>query len=1856
VNLIKRYIFENIAAGKLSASEAKKLLTELTDNHAAGTKEDIAVIGMSGRFPKSAGLKEFWSNLCNKVNCIDSPSVKRREVWEPLIKNHFGIEEITEEMYELGGYIDEVDKFDAKLFNISLKEAKYMDPWQRLILEIVYLALEDASLGGNSIRGTNTGVFIGRDHACESSYGKMLGNVHPLVLTGSYAAILSSRISHVFDLKGPNLVIDTACSSALVAIHQACLALRNRQCDMAIVGGINIKENLIRLDSNPMERILTDDGMVRTFDKKATGTLISEGAGALILKPLSKALQDKDNVYAVIKGSAVNNDGASKRVATPSAEAQEQVILKAWEDAGVPPETISYIEAHGTGTLFGDPIEINAIKGAFKKYTAKKQFCAIGTVKTNIGHPVAASGMASIMKAILALKNKKIPGNINFEEVNPYIDFIESPVFVNDRLAEWKTEDSPLRCGVNSFGFSGTNCHIVLEEAPFAPSTDEAVNDCTYIFTLSARSNQALKNLIKKYKYYFEEADLNTVRIGDICNAAACGRGHYEERIAFLVENINELRNKINILNNITNLENAKDNGIYYGYYSIVKSYKENREIWELSKGDISKLSAKAEERLDGAVIDNLNESDLAEICTMYIKGANIGWEKLYNSRDRRKVKLPTYPLDRTRCWIESFEANIRTGTKNETFKEKKAKGGVTIKGRENGKYSDTEIYIVKLWAEIMEISEINIFDNFYALGGDSMKAMKIVNLLNKQKSIKMDITELLQCPTAEKFSKCLDANYFALSEGGNGFSPITHIEDREYYPVSSAQKRMYILNQMEKGNTGYNMPKAILIEGKLDMQSCEEVLKTIVKRHETLRTSFHMVGGQLVQKVHKDKRLDIEHISVEQRQITDIIKDFVRPFDLGQAPLMRVGLAEIGEDKNLFIFDIHHIISDGTSMELLVREFMELYKGLQLPELEIQYRDFAVWQNQLLKTDYIASQEKYWLEKLKGEIPVLNLEADYKRPCIQSFEGRRLYLDTTPELADRLLQICQKTNTTLFMVLLAAYNVLLYRYTGQENIIVGSPIAGRRHADMDRLIGMFVNTIVLRNNPTGEKTFFQFLQEVKENALEAYQNQDYQFEDLVDRLGIKRDYSRNPLFDTMFNLQDKDMRWKEVEDLKFEHIEIESNISKFDLTLNSLKKPDCIMFEFEYSTALFKPEAIERLAGHFINILNEIASDYNKKISGIELLSLQEKKLILEGFNETSVDYSFDKTIHDLFREQAEKTPEAVAIVFDKQIHTYKELNLKSDIVVEKLREKGVSKGDVVGLMANRSYDAIAGILGILKVGGVYLPLDPSFPNERTDFMLEDSKAGVVLVQDKYLDKFTGYKGVVVNMETLEECPLTECKLHGGSSTCEDEAYIIYTSGSTGLPKGVTAIHKGTLNRLMWMWEAYPYKDHEVCCHKTSLNFVDSICEIFSPLLKGIPLLIISDELLRDPVELIKLLNESGVTRITLVPSLLNVILETLNRLNLHLPALNLWVTSGEAISTELVRRFYGSMPEEVLLNIYGSSEVSADVTYCDTRLCKDLSWHVPIGRPISNMSIYILDENMKPIPIGASGEIYISGTGLAKGYLNRSKLTSEKFLWTNLGENKSIRLYKSGDMARYLPDGTIEYLGRKDSQVKIRGYRIETDEINTVLCTHENIKQSVVSVFDDISDSKQLAAYLVLQEESGFNAGEMKEYLRAKLPEYMVPSAFVLCKEIPLLPNGKVNKKLLSVPETAMGSSSTEYVPAFTPIEKELEKIWISLLGKETIGINDNFFDSGGNSLIAMQLVIRVQDAFGVQVGLRDLLIDATIRNTAEKLEEAILAKAENEEIDEILTLLETMDEEQALQTIEPLCDSKENYDGSI
>ena len=1041
---------------------------------------------------------------------------------------------------------------------------------------------------------------------------------------------------------------------------------------------------------------------------------------------------------------------------------------------------------------------------------------------------------------------------------------------------------------------------------------------------------------------------------------------------------------------------------------------------------------------------------------------------------------------------------------------------------------------------------------------------------------------------------------------------PIEPVNRDGNIPLSFAQQRLWFLEQLQPGSFTYHIPTAVRLTGSLNIPLLEKSFNEIIDRHETLRTHFTTVNGEPVQIIDSTLNLSIPILNLEvfegKEQESEVLKlatqEAKKPFNLAKDPLLRVTLLKLNPTDHVVLLTLHHIIADGWSMEILIKELTCLYEAFSngqtspLPPLPIQYGDFATWQRQRLQGEKLDQQLAYWKEQLQGSFPVLQLPTDFVRSRIQGFRGGNQTFSLSTQLTEQLKTLAQKEGVTLFMTLLAAFKVLLYRYSGQKDIIVGSPIANRNRTEIEGLIGFFVNTLVLRTNLTGNPSFQTLLNQVQKVTWGAYDHQDLPFEKLVEELHPERDLSYNPLFQVKFRLENAPTDSYSLPNLTLSSLKQANSTAKLDLSLDMYETANGLVGGFEYNQDLFAPETIERMVGHFCTLLESIVDNPTKPISELSILMETEKQAILYDWNNTNIDYDENSCFHQLFEAQVEKNPHAVALIFENQLLTYQELNQKSNQLAHYLQKLGVQPEVKVGICVERSPEMIIALLAIFKAGGAYLPLDPAYPQERLAFMVSDAELSVLLTTETLAETLPQTETQIVCFDRDLETINQESKDNPLSNvTPQNLAYLIYTSGSTGTPKGVLISHGGLVNLTEDKIRVCKVSANSCILQFFSFSFDASIPEIIMALASGAKLCLAKLETLIPGPALLNLLQEQKITHITITPSALANLTFT------ELPDLEMVLVGGEAPSPDLIENW---SRDRLFINAYGPTEVTVNASMVP---CGNGHPTLPTILPSTNKQLYILDSHLQPVPVGVLGELHIGGVGLARGYLKRPDKTADVFVPNPFSAIPGSRLYKTGDLACYLPDGRIKLLGRLDNQLKIRGFRLETGEIETLLQQNTKIKANVVIGREDTSGDKRLVAYYVSESDPIPVASELRQFLREKLPEYAIPSAFIPLDSFPLTPNGKIDTKSLPAPDQAR--STGEWIAPRTATEESVAKIFAQVLEIEKVGINDDFFELGGHSLLATRLIAQLLEMSPVEITIIDLFEAPTVAGLAERID---------------------------------------------
>ncbi|HYH81260.1 MAG TPA: amino acid adenylation domain-containing protein [Longimicrobium sp.] len=1119
---------------------------------------------------------------------------------------------------------------------------------------------------------------------------------------------------------------------------------------------------------------------------------------------------------------------------------------------------------------------------------------------------------------------------------------------------------------------------------------------------------------------------------------------------------------------------------------------------------------------------------------------------------------------------------------------------------------------IAGIWAEVLRLERVGARDNFFELGGHSLLATLVMGRVQEIFGTGMPLRTLFEAPTVAELAERVEA---LRSADAPALPPVVRVGRDHALPLSFGQERLWFLQRLRPESTSYNHPLSLRLGGEMDAAALERALGEIVRRHESLRTTFAETGGVPVQVIAP---FDGFSLPVEELPRADdagvrriAAEAAARVFDLAAGPLFRARLLRLAARDHLLLLSMHHVFTDGWSIDVLFRELSALYAAYReggaspLPELAVQYADYGVWQRRHLQGAVLERQLAYWKERLDGAPPLLALPTDRPRPAVQTYRGEHERVELPAALLDRLQALGRGEGATLYMVLLGAFQVLLGRYAGSDDVVVGSPVAGRTRSEVEPLIGFFVNMLVLRTRLGGDPTFRDVLRRVREVTLGAFEHQELPFEKLVAELQPVRSLSHSPLFQVMFTLQNAPRPAGGLAGLRTESVDAHLATTKFELSLTLGADARGLRGSLEYNAELFARGTVRRMIGHLSHVLAQVAGDADTRLSALRLAGADERRRVVEEWNRTDAEYPADRCIHAPFEAQVERTPGAAAVEFEHASLTYRELNARANRLAHHLVRLGVGPEVRVGLCLERSLEMVVSLLAVLKAGGAYVPLDPGYPAERLAFMLADSDVSVLLTQESLRGLLPAREGTrIVSVDGLGADVETGSAANPEHRvTPQSLAYVIYTSGSTGRPKGVMNAHGAVVNRLCWMQAEYGIGGDDVVLQKTPVSFDVSVWELFWPLQRGARLVMARPDGHRDPLYLQSVIERSGVTTVHFVPSMLQQFVETVDAA--RCATLKRVICSGEALSPALVERFHARFPATAALhNLYGPTEAAVDVSHwaCGR---EDPVEVVPIGRPVWNTRLYVLDPAMEPAPVGVPGELYIGGAQVARGYLNRPSLTAARFVPDPFAAGPGARLYATGDRARWREDGALEYLGRIDQQVKIRGFRIEPGEIEAALLGVDGVRECAVVVREDEPGEKRLVAYVA----GAARPGDLLATLKRALPEHMVPGAFVVLDALPLTPNGKLDRKALPAPEYA--SAGERHVAPRTPVEEVLAGIWAEVLRLERVGAADDFFALGGHSLLATRVVSRIREAFSVELPLRAVFEGPTVAEAAERVE---------------------------------------------
>lgn len=1872
----------------------------------AGTGRDIAVIGMAARLPEADDLQQFLRHLRDGRDSVRELSAERiaRTSLPP------------DEDYQLSGFLDDIDTFEHAFFGISKGEARNMAPEHRLLLQVAYAAVENAGYAPGALEGVR-GTVYAADTKIE--YGELVLEPEPTTRMGTHHSAMAGRLSRFFGLRGTATMIDSACSSSLLAVHQAVNDLVLGDSELAMVCGASINVLADHKTGDLDIGIRSADGKARAFSADAAGTGSGEAVAVVLLKPLGAALRDGDTVHAVIKATAANNDSSrSSTLTAPDSNAQAEVIEAAWKKAGIDPTTISFIEAHGTGTPLGDPIEIEGIDLAFGRVTDRKHFVALSTAKSNIGHTWSVSGLVGLIKTVLSLRTRQLFPTLHAAELNPLIDFANSAVSVTRELTPWEPAVGIRRAGVSSFGVIGTNVHAVLEEAPDSPGSPVGRArdyDGTYFVPLSAKTPTALAaNAAALLRWVEERPELD---LADVERTLTAGRDHHPYRIALSVNSLAGLTDALAAatpppapagqLTTVLLLSDAsaatpeltaglrarhphfdrlygevlatadrlglRDEQFAFQYAFVgllrhigldsdhVVAQKAGKFALDAAAGrvqlDEALRGAAAEERavpadldarvgrllskftgpgrvlfveggplstISGALAGRAGEGyDVVALDTtglpgllaaLYTAGARWRWDAEIGPG--RRVELPSYQFDRVRCWLE--DSNIRTRSAAATPLPAVP---ATV---------DPLEAVLEVWQDVLGGTP-DPDASFFDLGGDSISAMQVMSRLSTLFAVELDEYAVFDHETPRQLAAHVQdarSTPAASALSASVAAPGAGTAASEPFPASPAQLNIWVASQFEGGSAAFNLTRSFRLDGQVDREALRQSLDALAGRHDALRTTFAFADGELAQSTGSAEGFTVP-LHLEQSTggrpddtgITAYVRPFAAaPFDLAEGPPVRAQLASFAGDEHVLTLSTHHIVADGWSLGLLVRDLSAFYasfsQGVEpgLPAVEIGYRDHHIESRQRAD-EHRDAASAYWLEQYADTPAGIDLPV---RSGVggEAFSGAYRDYALPDALWERLQRFAKAEGGTAFTSVVSAFAALLARYTDQGELVVGTSLSGRGRPGAEQLVAMLVRTLPLRVRIDDEAGFRTLSAQVRSRFTTGARHSDYPYEELVQELQRRELTHSAHLFDVLIEFEqfadddEQAVRTMGNDGLRVRPLDVTLQTSVFPLNIMLAEQAGTLGAVIRFDTRLFDVHTVDQLWESFTGLLGAVLDRPDVPLRQIPHLTEAEQRGVLAiGAH----DFHFDASlkIHLAVERFARASPDRVCLVAGSEQRTFAELNARANRLARFFRDElGVGTEEVVALVMDRSILTVEAILALWKCGAAYMPVDPGYPPAYVRSMLESSQVRVVAVDPARMT--TGLRAGVgggCTVVELTDATGTDLGADDLDVTTGDSArsYVIYTSGSTGVPKGVMVEHLGMLNHLHSKINDLSLTERSVVAQNASNSFDISVWQMFAAPYVGGRTVIYDTALQLDPVRFAERLDADGITVLEVVPSYLDTMLDAWERAGRRfgLRGLAHLMVTGEAVLPRSVNRWLAHYPSIPVVNAYGPTEASDDVTH--HRMAAPVTTDtVPLGTPIHNTLIYVLDEHLRVCPQGMKGEIYVSGIGVSRGYLNAPEQTARVFMRDPFQPER--RMYRTGDAGRWTAEGTLEYLGRTDSQVKVRGFRIDLGEIERRVDACPGVKAAAVVVRAGAED--RLCAYVVL--EPGTTVAECRTVLHGELPHHMVPADFVEIDAMPLTSNGKIDRKSLTRIDPPRPSASGVTGPR-TESERALAGIWREVLGTEEVGVHDPFFEIGGNSLRAVQVLSRIRSQLGVDLDLEVLFSQPTVAALATALEQA-------------------------------------------
>lgn len=1708
----------------------------ISDSQRFQRNQEVAIIGMSGRFPDATDLSDFFQNLLNQ-HCSIGPISKKR--WGS---------DATSELH--AALIEQPYAFDHHFFGMSPHEAEMTDPQQRLFIQSAWHTLEHAGYAASSLAGTETGVFVGvtctdyRDLAIQSGVA-----LDAFGFIGMNPPMLSNRVSRYFDFKGPSEVLDMACAGGLVGLKKGAEIIAEGKLDYVLVGAVNLilsEDNFATMHSFG---VLSPSGTSRPFHTEGDGYVRGEGVCSLLLKSVEAAQADGDHIYGIVAGGSSNHSGRAIVSMAPNQQSQVDVMKAALSQAGLRASDIDYMEAAVNGTAMSDAIEIESLHEVFEQEPLLEAHCNLGSTKHLFGHLEGVSGLASVIKIILAMKKQRMPRGINANGQHEAMELTQSPFQYCEGGSWFSKDQAPLHAMINSFGINGTNVSMVIRSyhgsAPL-PVRDKDVD----LFVLSAKTEERLRAYVPKIISWLQTEGSST-SFRAIASSSRLCREALDHRLAVVAGNHQQLIQALQRLS-----QHQPQPGTYIG--AATARSTQTPMPWH----------------------------DLHEAGMRWVSGEKVDWLHLESSDKPHRVILPLYPFAET---VHKLDFEPRTLVT-------KAVVHATVQTQiQQGNYLEL---VTSLVADYLKLDPANLGPDtdLSLLGLDSFSGGYLINRLQDLLSVRLSARTLYTHHTLGEFAS-------AVAEIAPHATPVIHTppDISEERGLTEGQKALWFMQRMQAQDTAYNLPGAFRIQHRLDVELLRKTLTVIVTRHDALRACFPNLEGQPYQAFVDSGEVELKHIYLDGIPFSACLnileKATAEPFDLETGPLLRAHLYSRSEEDHILFLCIHHIVFDGVSFQILAHELREIYaqllKGDAVDTTPLpSFREYVHWQRHMLTGPEGDAHWQWWSRHLAGELPTVTLTHDFPRS--RQRQGKLLTVPITEDRIRTLNKWADDHQVSLFAMLLTAFKVVLYKHTGSKDQVVGSPTAARNNTRLENTIGYFVNMMPLRSQIQGDPTFMDYMKQVQAVSLDALDHGDFPFNTLVQRLVGSRDSLYSPLFQVAFLTQNwsknQQLEGGEGHHLHLQHIEALHQKGEFDLTLEIMERPGKTYLNFKYDGALYTLKRIQKFAEHFQHLLDEVLIDDNRSIDSLEILSDRERQRLLQKWAMTKSPLPANATLHQCFERQVDLEPNRLAIDEGNTTWSYAQLNDRANRLANHLVTQGVKPGDCVAYCLPRSSVAIVSSLAIIKVGATFVPLDPSFPEERRDFILSATHCHWILTTDALADT-DGYHASPINLDHTDFSPYSSENLDL-EAYANQLAYVMFTSGSTGKPKGVAVAHENVV-RLVHQANFMQMGPDLGFLLNSALSFDASTLEIWAPLLNGSYIVPNPNANLS---KLPALLKTGKVHVAWLTAQLFHVMVdEYLDSLG----QMHVVLTGGEALSADHAQRFNAAHPNVRLIQGYGPTENTTFTTCASIHPENMPGGQAPIGMPITNTSVYVVNRQLQLVPTGCLGELITGGKGLSHGYLRQPALTAEKFIPHPYATVPGERAYRTGDLVRWTFDGQIVFSGRIDRQVKIRGFRIEPGEIEAELQEHPDVARALV-LTPDLGEGKRLVAYV--SGNQGFpDTYKLKAFLEQNLPAYMVPETFIALESFPVNANGKIDQRRLPQPTEAPKTVSQN--SGLSASEDALGQIWSELLHTVVTDSDANFFELGGHSLLAVRLISRIEQKFGLELSLKQLFENSSL-----------------------------------------------------